>query len=96
MKEPMRVTVEYFAQLRGSTGVPSRTVDIDGECTAQELITRLAEEYGQAFRSLVLNGNGALQPSILLFVGERQVRWHEARALADGDALFLASPVAGG
>lgn len=92
----MRVTVQFFAQLGAAAGAPSATVDVDEPCTAQELLGRLAAERGDAFREMVFDGAGALRPSILLFVGDTQVRWSVPRPLADRDTLMLATPIAGG
>ena len=92
----MKVTIHYFAQLGALAGESERRLEIDAPCTAQELVTRLAADYGADFRAIAFDEGGDLAPSVLLFVDDRQVRWEEPAALAEGSSVLLATPVAGG
>ncbi len=92
----MRVTVEFFAQLRLLTGKASERLQLTPPCTAQDLVRRLAGQYGDDFRRLVIRDDGQLAPSVLVFVGEEQVLWSDPHWLADGDSLCIATPIAGG
>lgn len=92
----MQVTIEYAAQVKQAAGVGSETVSVDEGCSVQELIRRTAEAHGEEFRRLVLDGDGRLHPSILLFVGDDQVRWETPVALKEADVVTLLSPVSGG
>ena len=92
----MNVIITYFAQLGRVAGRPSQTIALEAPCTAQELVRRIVEEHGESFRELVLDTNGELRRSILLFVGQCQVDWDTPHPLRHGDELFLATPVAGG
>ena len=92
----MKVNVQFFAQLGQAAGASSQSVALEGPCTAQELVRRLAQEHGPRFRDLVLDDEGRLRPSVLLFVGEEQVQWDAPAELRDRDSLLLATPIAGG
>ena len=54
-----------------------------------ELLLRLAEGRGEAFRGLVVTGQGKLQPSLLLFVGDEQVRGDDAMPRANAEAVLI-------
>src|SRR5207248_525520 len=70
---PMRITVQYMAQLRRAAGTAEEVVEVAGDCTVAELLLRLAESRGETFRDMVVDAQGKLQPSLLLFVEEEQV-----------------------
>lgn len=90
----MQVTVKYLAQVRHATGMPSETVRLDRPCTLQQLLTHLVDRHGDPFRRLLgRNGSAA---SLLLFIGDEQVRWEGAVELHDGDLVTVLSPIAGG
>lgn len=92
----MRVTVEFFAQLRQLTGTASETLDLEPPCTAQELVQRLAGRYGDEFRSLVMKADDQIGGSVLVFVGDEQILWSDPHWLSDGDSVCIATPIAGG
>jgi molybdopterin converting factor small subunit len=90
----MRITVSYMAQLKRAAGLGREVVEVDGACTMVELLLRLAQDRGDSFRGLVLTSQGQPQPSLLLFVGEEQVRGD--RPLRDGDEITVLTPMSGG
>ncbi len=92
----MKVTVEYAAQVKQAAGVGSETVEVDAGCSLQQLVRRVADDHGEALQRVILDGNGDLHPSILLFVGDDQVRWDTEVSLNDSDVVTLLSPVSGG
>lgn len=92
----MKVTLQYFAQLAQAAGAATRTIELDAACTAQELVCRVSQEHGDAFRELVLDDTGRLAPTVLLFVGDEQIAWDSPHLLRDRDEVFLATPIAGG
>ena len=47
-------------------------------------------------RRLLLGSAGEPHDSLLLFVGEEQVRWETPRELRDGDVVTVLAPMAGG
>ncbi|HXG10388.1 MAG TPA: MoaD/ThiS family protein [Gemmataceae bacterium] len=92
----MKVAVRYLAQLRQAAGCTEEEINLDGPCLLQDLLRQLADRHGEHFRRLLLASADALQPSILLFVGEDQVRWDTPVKLRDGDVITVLSPMAGG
>lgn len=92
----MKVTVHYLAQVKSAAGVGSETVELRQGGSFQDLLGQLTARHGDGFRRILLDGSGSLQNSILLFIGDEQVRWEPARPLRDGDVVTVLAPMAGG
>ena len=92
----MKVAVRYVAQLRRAAGVAGEEVALEAPCRAHELVARLARGHGPPLHDLLLDAQGRVQPTILVFVGDEQVRAAQDVTLRDGDVVTLLSPVAGG
>ena len=92
----MNVTVQFFAQVGVVAGKSSLQLELDGPCTAQELVARLASEHGERFRKLVLDADDRLLSTVLLVVGDRRVQWDSPFELNDRDTVLLATAIAGG
>ena len=92
----MRITVHYMAQARWAAGRAVEQVERERSCTAQELVIQLARSGGEVLRRLLLDGQGSLQPALLLFVGDEQVSVGQTVLLRDGDTVTVLSPMAGG
>ena len=92
----MQVTVEYTAQIKRAAGVASETIECDSPCFVTDLVSRIAESHGDPLRALLLDADGKLQRSILVFVGDEQARLDEPVQLNDRDVVTLLSPISGG
>jgi len=92
----MQITVEYAAQIKRAAGRSAETFDCDSPCTVQDVLERVVDRHGEAIGQLLFDRQRRLHPSILLFVGDSQVRAHEPRELNDGDVLTILSPISGG
>ena len=92
----MQVTVEYTAQVKRAAGVAVESVTLAEPCTVQELVANVAKMHGEGLARLLFASDGVLHPSILLFVGDRQVRWDMAVELQEGDVVTILSPISGG
>lgn len=92
----MHITVHYLAQLRKAAGAESERIDVAAPCTLATLLASLAERHDEAFRTLLLDRHGKLQPTLLVFVGEAQARPMEEHGLQDGDVVTILTPMAGG
>ena len=92
----MNVTVEYAAQLKRAAGIASETIEIDAPCTLQDLVSNLANKHDDSLRNLLFDSDGNLQRSILVFVGDHQVRWDEQLELNGTEVVTLLSPISGG
>lgn len=92
----MKVTVRYLAQAKEAAGRASEEIALDGPTTVQDLIVRLARRHGPAFERMALNGSGTPHPSLLVVIGDEQVRPGEVRPLAGGETITLMTPISGG
>lgn len=92
----MYVTVKYWGQIKNAAGRASESVEVVEECTAQELVKRLAEERGEPLRGHLMDDEGRPRASLLLVVGDEQVSWDTPRKLEDGDLVTLLPPISGG
>jgi molybdopterin converting factor small subunit len=92
----MKVTVKYMAQLKQAAGVSDEVVDLEQACTVPQLIQHLVARHAEPFRRILLDSDGGVHHSILLFIGDEQVRGDSPRLLQDGDLVTFLAPMAGG
>ncbi len=92
----MRIVVHYMAQIKRAAGRAVEQIELDRSSTVQELVVRLAQGGEEPLRRLLLDAQGALQPALLLFVGDEQVSAGQPLSLRDGDVVTVLSPMAGG
>lgn len=90
----MIVTIAYLAQLKRAAGRGAERIALEAPCTVEQLAHHLAARHGDSLRSLLLTAEGRLQRTILIFLGEEQVR--PDHPLKDGDTVTLLTPIAGG
>jgi molybdopterin converting factor small subunit len=92
----MKITIHYLAQLKRFAGVSSEVVDAGAGCTLLTLLRQAADRHGGSFRAGVFDAEGRVHPSLLFFIGDKQVQADTAAPLRDGDEVTLLSPMAGG
>jgi molybdopterin converting factor small subunit len=92
----VKITVRFSAQLRAAAGEAARTVEATEGATVQEVIQEIAELYGNGFRSLLLDSEAVLQPSVLVFADGEQVLWDSPAPLRSDQTLIITTPIAGG
>jgi molybdopterin converting factor small subunit len=92
----MKVTVKYAAQARVATGLASEELELDEPPTVHDLVIRLARQHGSAFRRLALDANGCPHPSLLVAIGDDQVRSGDHRKVASGETVTIITPISGG
>jgi len=92
----MKVIVKYAAQARVATGLASEEVELDEPLTVHDLVIRLARQHGTAFRRLALDANGCPHPSLLVAIGDDQVRSGDHRKVASGETVTIITPISGG
>jgi molybdopterin converting factor small subunit len=90
------LTIEYTAQLRRAAGVASETVEIAEACTLQELARAIAARHGEELERMLVDSQGRLQRSILVFIGEEQIAPDSTAPLRDGQTITFAAPISGG
>lgn len=96
----MRITVDYLGHIKQSLGVAqTETVSLKDESLVCDLLTVLAEKYGEPFRKAVYEPKGLdLKPYYILSVNGlllNQLKGLETR-LKDGDRVVLMPVVTGG
>ena len=92
----MNIQIEYVAQMKDAAGVANERLDLTAPATVQDAIREIARSHGGRLAELLLGADGALPPSALVFVGDEQAEWAEARELRDGERLTVLAPFAGG
>lgn len=92
----MKVTVKYAAQARTAVGMTSEDVELDGPLTVHDLIVRLARQHGAAFRRIALDANGCPHPSLVVAIGDEQVRSGDHRRVTAGETITILTPISGG
>ncbi len=92
----MNVKVEYAAQVKRAAGVGSEEIECNSPCTVQQLVAQLADQHGDPLKNLLVDQDGNLQRSILLFIGDNQARWDDPAELNDRDTVTILSPISGG
>jgi MoaD family protein len=92
----MKVTVRYLAQAREAAGRSSEEVELEGATTVHDFIVRLARQNGSAFARMALDGTGCPHASLLVIIGDEQVRPGEARKLKGGETVTIMTPISGG
>jgi molybdopterin converting factor small subunit len=91
----MNVRVHYLAQLRAATsGVATETVELPPPAAVADLVNRLIERHGEAFRRIVVREDGQPRQPILYFVNDDQAVW--SHSLHADDVVTLLAPMAGG
>ena len=95
-KRPVKIHVNYLAQLKPFCGRERETVEMGGAPTIRAVLGHLVEAHGPKLRDMLLTGEGRVRPSILVFADEHQVDPESPEPLADGQTLTLLSPMAGG
>ncbi len=82
--------------MKPAAGTPAETLELAGPCPARDVVPLLAERHGDPLRRLLLDADGRVRPTILVFVGDEQVVPEQDVTLRDGDTVTLMTPLAGG
>lgn len=92
----MKVTIEYFGQLRQAAGTAAEQVEAGTGATAQDVLKRAADRHGDAFRLIALGDDGAIRSSLMVLVNEAPIVKSRPYELKDGDRIRLLAAIAGG
>ena len=90
----MHVTVHYLAQIRRAAGRASESVESPDAVPLRDFLRTLARRHDGQFRAMLLDDAGEPRKSMLYFVGDEHADL--SRPLADGDAVTILAPMAGG
>ncbi|HEX7901286.1 MAG TPA: MoaD/ThiS family protein [Planctomycetota bacterium] len=88
----MSVTVMYAGQARDAAGTASETA---ASTSVAALLRELAGRRA-SLKPFLLRADGTPHPSLLVVVGDEQVRVDDPRPLRDGDVVTVMTPIAGG
>ncbi len=92
----MKVNVEYTAQLRKIIGDGGEIVEVGEGTSLSEVVSIIAEKYGDRLQDVLFDKEGTLQPSVLVSVNDAQADPLVNEPLHDGDRISFMSPMAGG
>lgn len=92
----MKVTVKYLAQAREAVGRGTEELELEEMTTVHDFIVRLARQHGSAFARMALDGAGCPHASLLVMIGDEQVRPGAARKIGAGETVTIMAPISGG
>ena len=92
----MKVIVRYLAQAREAAGRGSEEVELGEPTTVHDFVVRLARQNGVLFARMALDASGCPHPSLLVIIGDEQVRPGAARKIKEGETITIMTPISGG
>ncbi len=92
----MKITVQYEAQARRAAGISSETIEISDRCCVNDCVRNIADAHDEQLRMILVNSDGDVQPSLLMFLNDAQIVRNDSSMLSDGDTLTLMTPISGG
>ncbi|GAA3554917.1 MoaD/ThiS family protein [Snuella lapsa] len=92
----MDITLKFTAQIKDVVGKASDTVTVSNGTNLQELLTNLGMTYGDRFKTILFDEQGAYRHSNLIVIDQSQVNYDDDVTLADGMEITLMSPISGG
>ena len=92
----MKITVDYFGQLRQIVGVESESGEWSEGTDVQTCLRDLADRHGEEFAGIVFQAGGALRASVVVLVNGEAIAKAQPHALHDGDQVNLLAAIAGG
>lgn len=92
----MNIQVVYTTQLKAALERANEIVAVPSDTTIAGLLEHLAAQHGSTFSRLVLDEQDHPLPSILLCVGDNQVKFGDPAPLTDGAEVTILSAISGG
>ena len=92
----MKVTIEYFGQLRQAAIAASEVMNVPDGATAQDAVRMAGSKYGGAFEQIVMGDRGEIRPSLMVVVNDQPITKARPYPLKDGDRIALIAAIAGG
>ena len=91
----MKITVRYATQLKQRAGTDAEELELTEAASVQACLQAVSQRHTD-LQSLLLDANGSLSSTILVFVGDDQIDDPATATLKEGDVVTLLSPIAGG
>jgi molybdopterin converting factor small subunit len=93
----MQITIQYESQARRAAGVSSETIEVPDGCRSIcDCIRTVAAAHGEELKPILVNADGEVQPTLLVFLNDSQIVRGTESMLSDGDTLTLMTPLSGG
>lgn len=92
----MQIRIRYEAQAKQAAGIGSETIDVDEPCRVSDCIHQIANTHAGTLKSILLNAEGKIQSTLLLFREDEQIGAGDDTELSDGDTLTIMTPISGG
>lgn len=92
----MRIRVAYYGQSRLITGKEEELFEVFHKMSVEDIIRKLAEEYGEQLGGLLLTETGVPRKSVIFAVNDETVEPAEYGALRDNDLFSILPAVSGG
>ena len=95
----MKINVKYFATLREITGKREEQIELRKDSTMSDLLNRLVEMHGSAFKNYVIDeGTGSPRGHLLFLIDGTSMNSMGGlnAKLTDGCVVALMPPVGGG
>ena len=92
----MKVTVNYYGQLKQITNKDSESCDLSEQTDLNQMLAGLASQYGDKFKDFVFDQAGEIRVSLMISVNDNVVDKKPAPCLKDGDEVSILTPIAGG
>lgn len=92
----MQITIQYEAQARRAAGIGSETIDVSESSSVGDCIRAVADARGEKLKPMLVNSDGKIQATLLVFLNDNQTIWDADRPLSAGDVLTLMTPMSGG
>lgn len=92
----MLVHLEYAAQVKREAGTARESLESSQPLTLADLLSWACARRGDDFSRLLLKPDGRVQPTLLIFINDRQTPPDGGAPLQDGDVVTVMSPISGG
>lgn len=92
----MTITITYETQLKRAIGTASESIDVPDAANAVDVVRAAAGRHDAEVANMLLDTDGNVRSSVLMFVGDQQITRDTRHQLTDGDTIILMSPISGG
>lgn len=92
----MKIRVNYTTQVKAALGLAGEDVELPDASGLPDLLRHLKTLHTEVFSRMVVDQEDRLMPSVLICVGDQQVRPDDDVSLSNGDVVTLLSAISGG
>ncbi|HUG19859.1 MAG TPA: MoaD/ThiS family protein [Planctomycetaceae bacterium] len=92
----MQIRMRYEAQARRACGIDEEIIELPESSRVSDCIRHVAQRHAETLGPIVLNADGEIQPTLLIFRGDEQVVRNDPGELTDGETISILTPISGG